>query len=626
MSIERLYFGKDDAETDFTRSGLLRDSFLETIVYREIKQGNKTLVIGRKGSGKSALCLMLNKQLCNEASASIVTPDAISAEEIRRFELLGINEQQSKKLVWRYVFLTQICKFLVGVARQKWGNDLRWPEGIKKIRQFLVDNREVDDLSFQEKFWKIINRINASLTFGAFGQTLEISARESTNPGLQLGSQLDFLESYVIAQLETIGEHRLFILIDKIDEIWNDDPSSCQMVIGLLLAAKEINVKFERVRCIVFLRSDIYEELQFFDKDKLRGDEIAILWNKASLPELILARARISTGNLNLSADQFWASYFPSRVEHSSTSDFLISHTLLRPRDIIQLCNLCADLARREGTDSILQKHILQALDVYSSWKLNDLIGEYRINYPFLNDLLIIFSNTSFVLPRQRLESVYKRVRPALQDRYPNYEPLLNVDSVLNILYGIGFLGVERNHRTIYSYDTPGTVEEGDNLFIIHPAFRYALKSTSSVDLSPDDSTIEIQQRRYLSEIYRGRSPVRQQMEPFQYKEMRYFLSRLRRVPIELNDEAQVPAEVANEIGRVLRALTIQLEEVVESKNSDMVQVEIIMMKISQYLSNLMIRMREDGFLSPKSDLSYRIEELIETTRRIRERLYIERW
>jgi energy-coupling factor transporter ATP-binding protein EcfA2 len=107
MSSQKLYFGKDDAEADFTSSGLLRESFLRTDVYDRIKARVKTLGIGRKGSGKSALCLMLNRQLRNEANTNrcIVTPDAISADEIRRFEMVGVNEQQSKKLVWQYVFL-----------------------------------------------------------------------------------------------------------------------------------------------------------------------------------------------------------------------------------------------------------------------------------------------------------------------------------------------------------------------------------------------------------------------------------------------------------------------------------------------------------------------------------------
>jgi len=118
MSLEKLYFGKDDVETDFTGSGLLRDSFLKTSIYDRIYNNTKSLVVGRKGSGKSALCLMLHKQLNGKANSSIITPDAISADERRRFEIIGIDEQQSKKLVWRYIFIIQICKYLL--SNWKW--------------------------------------------------------------------------------------------------------------------------------------------------------------------------------------------------------------------------------------------------------------------------------------------------------------------------------------------------------------------------------------------------------------------------------------------------------------------------------------------------------------------------
>ncbi len=170
-------------------------------------------------------------------------------------------------------------------ARQEWENDSTWPAEIKKIRQFLVDNREVDDLNFNEKFWRIINRINAKLTFGAFGQSLEVSAEDAATAGLQLSSQLDFLETQLLTQSNLLGKYKLFILIDKVDEIWGDDDASSNMAVGLLMAAKEINSKFNNVKCVVFLRSDIYEQLQFFDKDKLRGDEETILWTRSTLPE-----------------------------------------------------------------------------------------------------------------------------------------------------------------------------------------------------------------------------------------------------------------------------------------------------------------------------------------------------
>jgi hypothetical protein len=636
MMITTLYFGKDDAETDFTSSGLLQGSFLKTAIFDQIKSRAKSLVIGRKGSGKSALCLILKKELNKEEKtyACVVTPDAISADEIKRFQMAGINEQQSKKLIWRYIFLVQICKFLLEASRSHfesdwstepeqspepdWSNDQSCSSQLKKIREFLVENREVDDLNFQESFWRIINRIQAALTFKAFGQAVEVKASQSTNEGLDFNSKLEFLESYLKKPLDHLQEYKFFLLVDKVDEIWDGSPSSNEMVIGLLMASKEINQMNSNVSCAVFLRTDIYEQLHFFDKDKLRGDEVPVLWNSTTLPEIILERARVSTKQEGMVAQDFWSQYFPSEVEGSKTSDFVVSHTLMRPRDVIQLCNLCADTARREGSDSVQEKHILQALDMYSSWKLNDLLGEYRVNYPFLNDLLIIFSNTSYVLPRVRLEEIYSRINLALEERYPTYRQLLSVDSCLNILYGIGFIGVERVGRVVFYYQDPRTVEDHDDVFIVHPAFRNALKCTSSIDIQPYSPVGGVSNsrrftRRYLEqEFTRSRSPIRGSFESSVPSTSRFvrFLEQLDYFRRRVVREQQLPAEVVGEISRNLGLMINELTEAIE-QDYDVIQLEMCRTNVLRYLEELREKLGNTGFLSGNSSINAELERLL---------------
>lgn len=510
MNIEKLYFGKDDAERDFTSSGLLKAGFLRTTIYEAAKSRTKSLIIGRKGSGKSAICLMLHEALSKEKNAfsSIITPDAISADELRRFEMTGVNDEQAKKLVWRYIFLVQVSKFLIEAARKKWKKESDWTDEIKKIRQFLVENGEVDDLNFQEKFWRIINRIKASITISAFNQEIEVESG-SASEGLRLGTKLEFLEKYLKQQLASFDKYKLYLFIDKVDEIWNNDPWSDQMVIGLLMAAKEINEVFPNIACICFLRADIYDMLQFHDRDKFRGDEAHISWTNEKLEELVLARANAST-NQQLTSTAFWAAMFPSSVEDVSINKWLLDKTLKRPRDVIQLCNLCVDNARMNGRKVVTDKDIKDALEIYSNWKLMDLMGEYKINYPFLNDLLILFSNTSFVANRQRFDKVFAQVKPALEERYPDYKAHLASDAILNILYGIGFIGTERAGRTVFYYEDPRTIEVKDKVFVVHPAFRNALKCVSSIDIRPYARTEGREDEgRYIGEIMRGRSPIR---------------------------------------------------------------------------------------------------------------------
>ena len=637
MTIRNLYFGKDDAETDFTSSGLLQGSFLKTAIFDQIKSRSKSLVIGRKGSGKSALCLILKKELNQEDKtyACVVTPDAISADEIKRFQMAGINEQQSKKLIWRYIFLVHICKFLLEASRNKcnsdwsakseqfsdsdWSKEQGCSSQLNKIREFLVENREVDDMNFQENFWRIINRIQTALTFKAFGQSLQLTTNQAPNEGLDFNSKLEFLESYLKEPLEHFKEYKFFLLVDKVDEIWDGNPSSNEMVIGLLMASKEINQMNSNVSCAVFLRTDIYEQLHFFDKDKLRGDEVPVLWNSETLPQIILERARVSTKQENMATQDFWSQYLPSEIEDTKTSDFIVAHTLMRPRDIIQLCNLCVDTARREGSDPVQVKHIRQALDMYSSWKLNDLLGEYRVNYPFLNDLLIIFSNTSYVLQRIRLEDIYKRINSALEDRYPSYRQLLSIDSILNILYGIGFIGVERVGEVFFYYQDPRTVEDNDSVFTVHPAFRNALKCTSSIDIRPYSPTDRISnsrrfERPYLErEFLRSRSPIRSIFESSLkdediYERLLQRLNAFRRIVIR---EQQLPAEVVGEISRNLGVMIGEINEAINGY-SDIIELEMCRTNVLRYLERLREKIQEAGFESKKSSINAELKRLLD--------------
>src|SRR2546423_1032342 len=54
--IDKLDFGMDSAETD---QAFLAKVFLYTSLFDRIKSGKKHLVLGRKGAGKTAVCLKL---------------------------------------------------------------------------------------------------------------------------------------------------------------------------------------------------------------------------------------------------------------------------------------------------------------------------------------------------------------------------------------------------------------------------------------------------------------------------------------------------------------------------------------------------------------------------------------
>ena len=94
--------------------------------------------------------------------------------------------------------------------------------------------------------------------------------------------------------------------------------------------------------------------LQFQDRDKFRGDEMRIDWNTGNLKKLALARARVSTGQ-DLSENELWTHLSPESISGEPCDTHLLKHTLMRPRDLIQLCNLAEIPLRRTVMDGLRQ-------------------------------------------------------------------------------------------------------------------------------------------------------------------------------------------------------------------------------------------------------------------------------
>jgi hypothetical protein len=551
-TLAHLYFGKDDAENDAAAGGLLRQGFLKTVAYESARDGRKTLIIGRKGSGKSAICMMLARADDPALSVSVINPDEISGEEIRGFTLPGITAEQAKSMIWRYVLTMQTAKFVLTHATQAHRGG-SW-SSINSLRKFLVANGELDDLGIHEKFWRVIERIKSSISLEAFGVKVaaEIAA---PSPGIKVNNTLDAIDHHVKAALADLAcprnHSRLLLLVDQLEKVWSNDADSDAMVTGLLLASKHIASTFDPVNCVVFLRSDIYDLLEFQDSDKFRGAEMRIDWRREALLDLVQVRAQISAG-AQLSPEHLWAGLFPEKFGELSITDYIVSRTLMRPRDIIQFCNLCRDTAEKNGHFSIIHSDIAEAAVQYSSWKLQDLVNEYRVNYPYLGDLFVLFQSTGYVVSRDSLHRKLSTIAATLRTRYAQYTNVFHVDGVLDILYDIGFLGVVRNDAATYAYDDPLRIERHEAQFLIHPCFREALQSVSSVDVRPYEATdlrIRVLAERGLAVhsigLVRGRRSSRLR------REVRNLCDNV----LESIEASRLPSEVKTEVVRSLQRI-----------------------------------------------------------------------
>ena len=505
--IADLDFGRESAESE---QKFLTKVLLPTPVFERIRGGHKQLVLGRKGAGKTAVCLTVYENLQQQAlDVSLITPRDLSKFKISLLEKGSLNTAESSLLAWKYVFLTELGEYALQTAEEKYGgNYLTWPEHFKRIRSFMADN-SARHATWMDRTFKVVRSIKR---IGVIHIEAELEARSAEREIQEFADRLDEIPEVITEALDSLNRP-IYILVDQVDELWDPSKESQALVVGLLRAAKEIHEQISSVHVITFLRSDIFDALQFHDSDKFHSSEERIVWAKNDLQSLIALRARTSTqiSGKRGATDRIWELFFPATVDDKDSFEYLLQYTLMRPRDLIQLCNLCKDKAQNHRHTKIEASDIIEALPQYSKWKLRDLRDEYAVQYPFLERVFLgVFQYSSARLTKDEISELFSPLKEQLLKEFDRYyfEPISNL---LQILYYTGFLGAVKDGRVLYSSAGDDVVISSVGAFEIHPAFRLALDvrkpraetirkpksvSTESVDAKADvgsrDSNIQI--------------------------------------------------------------------------------------------------------------------------------------
>ncbi|MFC7303545.1 P-loop ATPase, Sll1717 family [Streptomyces monticola] len=483
--LARLRFGREDAERDVSDGLLLRGGFLPTAASRAALSGEKMLIIGRKGSGKSAICMHLMADGNYDGGKALITPGDAAGDEIRRFELQGLPGDSAKALIWRYLFAVHAARHVVEHAKDAHG---RPPASVKALRRFLKQNDELPGDGLGDRLAQATSGLQTSLSLEAFGFKAGVDIAQTASEGSRAARQLAVVEQGVaqaFADLGCAGSHApLLLLVDQLEQVWSAEPDSNSMVIGLLLAAKHAAGLYAgAARCLLFLRADIYDSLLFGEGDKFHSDELRIAWTDQALRRLALARARAAAG-AGLTEDQLWREIFPPTVNGEETATYVFDRCLPRPRDAIQFLNLCQETAwLTHGRDRILEEDVLAAGRQFSAWKLKDLVQEYLVAHPFLESLFPLFQNTGYVVTRAALGNRFDAAAATLHRLFPAYAEALAVDNIVDVLYSVGFLGVRRGNSVVFTGGSELPVQPYEPELHVHPCFRAALGATSAIDV-----------------------------------------------------------------------------------------------------------------------------------------------
>ncbi len=342
-------FGEIAAEND-----PVLDYFLSTSAVTKILGGKILLVLGRKGSGKTALV----KHFTETRPKTHGRPLSLRNYPWTAHAALvdkGASETEAYVASWRLLIVIRLASMVVELGSAS------TTDTITGLKKFLVEN--FDTTKPETRSILSRQRLKAvGLTIGPQVAGISIGSITFGDPSREnvLGLELNSLASSLLSDVSTaIAElqiDNLFLHFDELDQgLDRLDETKKRMLVGLILAAREIqhsDALRANITPIVYLRTDIWEQVSFSDKNKItRSSTIRLIWSESTLKDLVESRLRSKLGESVL-----WGDVEDGAKMRGSQEKFLhmLARTLLRPRDVIQFLNEALATAKKRNDDPLV--------------------------------------------------------------------------------------------------------------------------------------------------------------------------------------------------------------------------------------------------------------------------------
>lgn len=464
------------AEQDQT---MLDSAFWETSDYKSLLESfDRSIIVGRRGTGKSALAYKLSKHWGAKNKTSILK---ISPEEEQIIGLRDIFEQfgdkylhikAGTKMAWRYAIYMEVITDLAN--HYKYKNNL----DITPIKEHF--------LSWGSKRQSISTKIRVKLK-SLFNATESPQTRIAE---LSDKLELDLIEEVLAEALEK-SSVQYVIFADRLDEGYSPDNLGVAIIDGFIQAVIDIKSRLDnRIVAFAFIRDNIYRAISKLDPDftrNIEGQTLRLHWDEYNLFNLVCYRLKTAFESTHENSVRIWNQFAVNELKGREGFRLALKLTLYRPRDILVLLNEALLRANSKERSEIILEDIEITAKTVSTNRLNDLHKEYEYIFPSLVEFTNAFYSTASELNActaiEKISTVLEKekFRKDIQQDIFLFE---NAEQVLQRLYSVGFIGIhnENSASFIFCHDgkDPDRGFTDKTRLLIHPCYWLALASNRS--------------------------------------------------------------------------------------------------------------------------------------------------
>lgn len=485
MELRDITVGEPIAEFE---SDSIPDYYVSTAAYMETLHAKYSIVVGRKGTGKTATLYALTEELRSNPRNHVCVIKPVGYELEGLMIILRDESSRAEKgyLVesfWKFLLYTELTKSVYDELLGKPSYYVRTPaEAV--LCEFIEQHQSLIAPEFSIRLEMAVARIReCPRAPSADGQRLKLS---------------ELLHFEMLARLRVLlgdvlqAKRRVTLLLDNLDKAWNANgelPLLSDLLFGLLGVGQRVAEEFWRdasgratvnLFFTLFLRSDIYTAMLQFAKERDKLPVRLIMWSDPELLKRVIEERFMKSGANIQFPREVWERYFVPAVGGIPTWEYIGQRILPRPRDLIYLIKSALQFAVNRGRTRVEEKDFSDGEKQYSRFALDSLTVEAGVRMANVEDLLVHFVQSSEIITDTEISARLTAAKI----------PASELEAAITLLGELTFIGFEvAPNRFDFLYDerderkimimAQKTAEETTNRvrrFRIHPAFHAFLE------------------------------------------------------------------------------------------------------------------------------------------------------
>lgn len=477
LQLRNLSIGEPVAENENLQ---LDDYFVETSTFYDAQEASSTVVVGRRGTGKTALFIALESAFRRDKRNHVCTVKPVGYEIDGLIRLLSEDWKAAERgflveSLWKFLLYTELAASVVREMDDRPAYQVK-SQDETQLAEYVQRNAEILLAPFSQRVARAITSLKGA---GALGESEAQRARISEMLHREHLGVLRQLLGLVLGR-----RAKVVILIDNLDEPWHagqDAKTLSRLLLGLLDEIKQLSEDFHHgdfhqrainLSVTTFLRSDIFAYIHPLANERDKWPLRRINWNDSELLLRVVDERLKHAAPSSFDAAEIWKQVFPGEVVGLTAREFVLRNTLPRPRDVIYLVKEAMAQAVNRGHSAVMPEDLLSAREQYSRYVFGSILAEDDPDRGRLEAVLFEFAGAGRVLSRLEIEERMGRAGVTRED----------CDFYVGLLCDVNFVAIQT--QTGFRF----AVNEEDRQMMVAVARRIAARQglpAESYEINP---------------------------------------------------------------------------------------------------------------------------------------------